>query len=274
MTLLSGFCASSYRYSIRTSREKVPPAGRLAFPAPVLAQGFEWLPGGTYDPAIPESVLGYEIGTYLTDHLQMVDYIHQLGESTDKVQLFKFGQTHERRDMYVLVVSAPHNMERLEEIRGAIERLTDPRTTGESQASAIARETPPIGWINFGTDGNETSAFECAMQLAYQLAAGTDPLTGKLLDNVVTVINPLSQPGLPPVVCHPIRSRGRETTVSRRSSSVMVSTSPLLARARSWWAATRAFQSTLDAGSSLITRCRLTITNRLPSGPSSACCHP
>ena len=45
--------------------------------------------------------------------------------------------------------------------------MRDPRQGPPAEAARIARETPPIGWINFGTDGNETSAFECSMQLAY-----------------------------------------------------------------------------------------------------------
>lgn len=165
-------------------------------PVILYAQKFEWLRGGTYDPAIPtpESVLGYEIGTYLTDHLQMVNYIHKLVESTDRVQIFEYGQTYEGRKMYILAISSPENMKRLEEIRLTIKRLTDPRKTSESEANKIAKETPPIGWINFGTDGNETSAFECAMQLAYQLAAGTDPLTTKIRQNAVTIINPCLSP--------------------------------------------------------------------------------
>ena len=64
-------------------------------PAAAWCQVFEWLPGSTYDSSIPtpESVLGYEIGDYLTDHLQMIDYIHKLAAATDRVQVFKFGQS-------------------------------------------------------------------------------------------------------------------------------------------------------------------------------------
>ncbi len=168
----------------------------LLLPAVFFAQDFEWLPGGTYDPAIPspKSVLGYEIGTYLTDHLQMVDYIHRLAESSERVEVFEFGETYEKRKMYLLAIGSPENMKKLEDIRTTIARLTDPRKTTPAEAESIAKETPPIGWINFGTDGNETSAFECSMQLAYQLAAGSDPLTMKILENVVTIINPVLSP--------------------------------------------------------------------------------
>ena len=65
----------------------------------VFAQKFEWLPGSTYDPSIPTpvSVLGYEIGTYITEHHQMVKYMNRLAASSDKVQIVKYGQSYERR---------------------------------------------------------------------------------------------------------------------------------------------------------------------------------
>ncbi len=168
----------------------------FCIPLLVSAEEYEWLRGGKYDPSIPtpKSVLSYEIGTYLTDHLQMVEYIHRLADSTEKVSVFEYGHTYEKRKMYILAISSPKNIERLEEIRTTIARLRDPRETSRTEADKIANETPPIGWINFGTDGNETSAFECSMQLAYQLAAGTDPLTEKIMENVVVIINPCLSP--------------------------------------------------------------------------------
>lgn len=160
-----------------------------------LAQ-FQWLPNGTYDPKVPtpESVFGYEIGDYLTDNLQMVDYIHQLQLSTNRVKVFQYGVSVERRKLWLVAISSPENIQKLEEIRGNIEKLTDPRRTTPAQANEIATTTVPIGWMNYGTDGGETSAFEAGLQVAYQLAAGTDPLTMKILSNMVVIINPVLNP--------------------------------------------------------------------------------
>ena len=157
---------------------------------------YPWLKNGAYDPAIPapEAVLGYEIGAYLTDHAEMVDYMRRLDQASDRARMFEYGQTYEGRRMYVLAISSPKNMGRLEEIRTTVARLKDSRQTSQAEADRIAKETPAIGWINFGTDGNETSAFECSMQLAYQLVAGADPLTQKILDQVVVIINPCLSP--------------------------------------------------------------------------------
>lgn len=166
-------------------------------PTPMLVgQSFEWLPGGAYNPKIPtpESVIGHEVGSYLTDHHQMVDYIHRLQEAGDRVLVIRFGRSVQRRDMYLLVISSPENLSRVEEIRESIARLTDPRSVTIEEVDRIVAEVPPIGWMNYANDGGETAAFEAGIQMAYQLAAGDDPLTRKILDNVVTILNMTANP--------------------------------------------------------------------------------
>ncbi|MDJ0838293.1 MAG: M14 family zinc carboxypeptidase [Acidobacteriota bacterium] len=157
---------------------------------PVFAE-FEWLPGGTYDEGIPtpSSFLGYEIGEDLTEHWQMVRYIHRLEKASPRVKLFKIGHSYERRDMYLIVVSSQANMAKLETIRSDIGKLFDPRNVDQAEVDRIAAEVPPIGWLNCANDGDESAAFEVGIQLAYQLAAGNDALTKKIRDNTVTVIN-------------------------------------------------------------------------------------
>lgn len=168
----------------------------LALMTPIFSQDYEWWKNGTYDPAVPtpKSVLGYEIGTYLTDHLQMVDYIHQLEKASDRVRVIKYGQSIEKRDMYLLVIASPENLARIEEIRKSIQRLADPRITDAREAEQIITSTPPIAWLNYGTDGGETAAFETAIQMSYQLAAGTDEFTRRVLDNLVVIVNPAACP--------------------------------------------------------------------------------
>ncbi|NNE98475.1 MAG: hypothetical protein HKN25_05580, partial [Pyrinomonadaceae bacterium] len=168
----------------------------LTLPAIAQENAYEWLPGGTYDPNIPtpKQAFGYEIGDYLTDNLQMAAYIKELERVSDRVKVFQYGESVERRKLWIVAVSSPANISNLETIRTSVKRLTDPRDTPDSEARAISKNTVPIGWMNFATDGGETSAFEAGLQLLYQLTAGTDPLTQKILNNSVTIINPALNP--------------------------------------------------------------------------------
>ncbi len=159
-------------------------------------QTFEWLPGGTYDRQIPspKEFFGYEIGDYLTDNHQMVAYIHELEKKSARVKVFQYGETVERRKLWLIAVTSPENIAKLEEIRTTVGRLTDPRQTTPAQARDIANRAVPIAWMNFANDGGETSAFEAGLQLSYQLAAGTDSLTKKILDESVVIIDPAFNP--------------------------------------------------------------------------------
>ena len=160
------------------------------------AQQPAWYPGSTYDPGVPtpQSVLGHEIGEYYTEHLQMTGYMRALEAASKRVRVFRVGESAERRELLLVVISDPANIQRLEEIRTTIEELRDPRHTSEARAREISRGTPAVGWMNFANDGNETAALEAAIQLAYQLAAGQDDNTIKILKEVVTVIYPLHNP--------------------------------------------------------------------------------
>jgi len=155
-----------------------------------------WYPGSTYDPEIPtpKSVLGYEIGEYYTEHAQALAYLRKLEAASRRVKVMHVGESEERREIVLVAVSDPGNIERLERIRATIEELRDPRKTSEARAREIARSTPAVAWMNFANDGNESAALEAALQLAYQLAAGRDADTLQILKEVVTLIYPLHNP--------------------------------------------------------------------------------
>ena len=88
----------------------------------------------------------------------------------------------------------PENLARLDEIRGSIASLTDPRKTTADQAAAIARSTPAIALLSHSIHGNEPAGFEAVMQTAYQLLASDEPATQEILRNVVTILNPSQNP--------------------------------------------------------------------------------
>ncbi len=168
-----------------------------AAPAAARAQGFDFYGLGPYRPEVPRpaDILGYAPGEYHTDYGNMLRVIDAIAEAApDRVRVFEYGRSVEGRPLRLVVISAPENIARLDEIRAAIRRLRDPRTTSAEQAAAIARTTPAVAWLNYANDGNETAAFEAGIQVAYQLAAGEDTMTRAILADVVAVINPAHNP--------------------------------------------------------------------------------
>src|SRR5205085_9560422 len=106
----------------------------------------------------------------------------------DRVKIFDIGLTNEYRMQHIVAISSPNNMARLDEIKAANARLTDPRSTNASEASQIAQNNPAIAWMAYTIHGNESASFEAMLQVIYQLAASNEPATLDILDKDVVLI--------------------------------------------------------------------------------------
>ena len=142
----------------------------------------------------PASVLGYRPGERMTEHYEMERYLDQLVAASSRVRRITYGESYEHRAMHLLIISAPENLTRLDAIREAIQALTDPRRTDAARAKAIAAETPIVVWFNYANDGDESAAFEAAMETAYLLAASRDPRVETWLKHAVILLNMTHNP--------------------------------------------------------------------------------
>ncbi len=158
---------------------------------------FDFFSRGPYREDIPrpEKILGYAIGSRHSFHYQMEDYIEALGKATPRVRVMQYGESYEGRKLWLVFISSEENIARLEEIRAATARLADPRQiASEAELRRLAASTPATVWLNFANDGNESAAFEAALQVAYQLAAGEDDTTRRIRERIVTIVNPAHNP--------------------------------------------------------------------------------
>lgn len=154
-------------------------------------------PSDSYSNTVPTPAefLGYELGSDLTEHHLMVNYIHKLRELVpERVKVQQIGTSQEGRPMYLVIISSPANLENLEQHRGNIVRLKDPVNTSRTEAEQIAASTPAISWMNYANDGEESAAFEAALQVAYHYAAAGDAETMSTLENTIIVLNPAHNP--------------------------------------------------------------------------------
>lgn len=142
----------------------------------------------------PASYLGYRFGEHFTRHADTLGYLRGLAAASDRVRVETYGQTHERRDLIVCTVSSPANLARLGEILASNAALSDPRTRSASDVKKAIENNPAIVWFSFNVHGNEPSSTECAIELAYTLAASEDPEIRAILDGVILVIDPCLNP--------------------------------------------------------------------------------
>ncbi len=176
---------------------RVLPTLLLLLPSLLAAQEFDFHDRGPYRPAVPrpDSLLGFPLGRQHTMYYQQQAVLDRmLAAAPDRARSEVIGRTAEGKVMRLLIISAPENIARLEEIRADLSRLADPRRTSPQEARAIAERTPVTALLTHSVHGNEPAGFETAMQTTYQLLASEEPATLEILRNVVVLINPSQNP--------------------------------------------------------------------------------
>lgn len=158
------------------------------------AWGEPFFPGATYDPkvAVPETLFGAPLGSRIASHGEVLAMLRAIADTSDRARMVPYGQTYEGRPLMVCMLTSPANHARLGEIQAGARALWDPR--GGDDLGAIIQHQPAIAWMGYGIHGDETSATEAAVPVAYHLAASMDPDVVKVMDEVVVVLDPCLNP--------------------------------------------------------------------------------
>ncbi|MDO1501135.1 M14 family metallopeptidase [Winogradskyella maritima] len=133
----------------------------------------------------PSEFLGYDIGTQFSRHHQVVDYFQHVASAfPNQVKLEKYGQTNERRPLYLAVISSEENIANIESIRD-----NHLKNAGLSDGTASTPDVAMV-WLSYNVHGNEASSTEASMLTLYKL------LTEKQdwLKNTVVIIDPCINP--------------------------------------------------------------------------------
>lgn len=139
-------------------------------------------------------VSGHTFGERITVHAEAVRYLERLAESSDRVAVVDQGVSWEGRRLLYAIVTAPENHARLDAIRGAANRLADPRTTSADQLASLLPDQPLIMWYGGSIHGFELSGAEGVLKLLERLTTRDDPATMEVLRNAVILIDPMLNP--------------------------------------------------------------------------------
>lgn len=162
-----------------------------------VEEKFDFYARGPYRAEVPrpQNTLRFDVGDHHTTYAQMEQVIERIARAApDRVKIYEIGTTHEHRMQYLIAISSPENIARIDEIKANVKKLADPRRTSTTEANAIAQNTPAIAWMAYTIHGNESASFEAMMQVVYQLAASEEPATMEILKNTVTLILPGENP--------------------------------------------------------------------------------
>ena len=154
-----------------------------------------FVPGGSWDPAVPtpEAVLGSPVGRRPLRYDELRRYLEALDAASPRVTLRSHGLTHEGRELVHVFIGRDSRLtpEGLSELQARLARFADPRLGG---TDAVPGDLPLVAWFGYSIHGDELSGCDAALQVAYQLAAGTDSLTRHIVDSVLVVLDPNQNP--------------------------------------------------------------------------------
>ncbi len=129
----------------------------------------------------PSEFLGYELGTEFTRHHKVVDYYKYLADAMpDQVKIEFYGETNEKRPLFITYISTSKNISNLENIR---ESHLKSITGKENSNKAIV-------WLSYNVHGNESVSTEASMKTIYELLTKKEAL----LENTIIIIDPCLNP--------------------------------------------------------------------------------
>ena len=193
-----------------TGRSSVAPVAAVCF-AGALLFGVAWsatvspgsptprwdatlfMAGGTYDPSVPtpESVLGFPMGTRPVRYEEMWRYLATLDTASPRVAVLPYAKSHEGRALIYVAIGTESRLANLEAVQEAAAKWADPRASLPAEPPA---DLPLVAWLGYAIHGDELSSTDAALQLVYQLAAGTDSVTQRIRDRVLVCIDPSQNP--------------------------------------------------------------------------------
>ncbi len=146
----------------------------------------------------PKEALGFNLGDdyQMASYTQLEAYWKQLASESDRLKLVDIGLTAENRHQYMMIISSPENMRKLDHYKQISQQLAHAENLTDDQAHSLAREGKAVVWIDGGLHASETVGSQQEMEWVYQMASRDDPETMRFLSDVIllcTLANPDGQ---------------------------------------------------------------------------------
>ena len=154
----------------------------------------DYLPASKTVPT-PQAVLGDIAGApgrlpYVKDVHQ---YMRMVEKASPRVKVFSIGKSEEGREMIAVAVSSEANLAKLEENRGRLAKLADPRAIAmnDAEADRLVDQSVPVYYITGSIHAPETGSPTALMELVYRLAVDESPYVQKIRSRIVTLVTPV-----------------------------------------------------------------------------------
>src|SRR6201991_1028862 len=137
----------------------------------------------------PKEHFGFNIGDdyQLANYTQTEAYFKKLAAS-DRARLVDIGMTEEGRHQYMLIVSSPENLKKLDHYKDISQKLAHADALTDEQAKGLADEGKSVIWIDGGLHATEVVGAHQLIETMWQLVSRTDAETMNILNNDIILL--------------------------------------------------------------------------------------
>lgn len=160
-----------------------------------LSPWVAYLPASASVPS-PRAFFGRIMGApgELVDSSKAYSYCRALAAASPRVRVFTIGKSEEGRDILLLAIADEKGIAGLDQLKVATAALADPRKTDAGAAEKLIANSRPIYYFNAALHSDETGSTESVLETAYRLAVSEQPMIRRIRENLVVLINPVSNP--------------------------------------------------------------------------------
>ena len=150
------------------------------------------------DPVIPSprKVFGDIIGAPGIMHrtTEIYSYYKQLDNVSPFLSMQQIGTTEEGRTVQLVIIGNEDAISRIDHYKKQLALLADPRKITANDIERIVGDSKPVFYLNGGLHSPEMGSPEMLMELSYRLITDPSEEIKKIRDNIIVLINPVSEP--------------------------------------------------------------------------------
>jgi hypothetical protein len=150
----------------------------------------------------PAEVLGFTPGDdrKLASWAKVIEYFQKLAASSGRVRFEEIGKSTMGAPFIYVTISAPENLQRLNEFKDIQRQLADPRIIGSPTAGAdrkaadLIKRGKTVVAITCGIHSTEVGSYLSSMLIGYRLASSNEPEILEILRNTIILLVPSTNP--------------------------------------------------------------------------------
>src|SRR6202165_6057393 len=128
------------------------------------------------------------------DSARAYAYCRVLASASPRVRIFTIGHSEEGREILMLAIADENGIRELDRLKSVTAALADPRRTDPAAAERLITNARPIYYFNAALHSDETGSTEAMLEMAYRLAVSEQPMFQRIRQQLVVLINPVSNP--------------------------------------------------------------------------------